>query len=318
MIIIIEGPNRAGKSTLAGRIAALIGQQYGHATVMSWGPPDPPGRNPFEEYELSLLAQARTQEHVIADRWAMGELVYGPLFRGRSRLTDGGLLHCEMLLRSLGAKRVCLLPSQRVLFQRWEAAPDELSDQHDLLHEHAMFRVLAERFGYMRLIRDPQDETLDVLCDSAQRASTAAEETLSGIPGYIGTPTPSVVLAGDVRSGTPGDDTYVHAFTPAGPGCAGFLMDALAPYSRAVLDHAGILNTGEPGMDLPAADEALGHPRWVALGANAARRLAATGARAPSVSHGFDIVHHPQYARRFRYGDQAVYGKELAGAAQLT
>jgi hypothetical protein len=312
MIIVIEGPNLSGKSTLVSRLCAEIGSRcHSGVITLAAGPPDPPDRNPFEEYELELFRHDDGPPYLILDRWCLGEQVYGPLYRGKSRLTDGGLLHCEMLLRSLGALRICLLPPQSVLMTRWAAEPDELSDQEDVLHEHAMFRLLAERWGYQACSRVPDDADVTGMCHAAAALAEAAEEAVSGIPGYIGSPSPLAVLAGDVRGGTPGDDTYVHAFTPAGPGCAGFLMDALAPFAPGVLSNTGILNTGEPGMDISLAHVQLGAPGWVALGANAARRLAAAGLR------DFEIVHHPQWERRFNHAGQLAYGRQIMKVAGL-
>jgi hypothetical protein len=313
MLIVIEGPNGAGKTTLATALA-LHATQYApgaDAMIVHAAPPDPADRNPVDEYETQLLGMLpeNTADALILDRWCLGELVYGPIYRGVSRLTEGALLHCEMVLETHGAVKVCLLPPQRVLCERWERKNDELSDKEDLLHERGLFGRLAHAFKYVILSHSVEALETQTLVKNGAHVATEAARIAGSIPGYLGRPFPDVVFAGDQRSGDASDLTYPYPFTPAGPGCSGFLWDALAPYSETVLSRTGWLNANEPGMDIARAHEALGRPRWVAVGREAAMRLQ----DAPEIRN-FTLAYHPQYMSRFQHGSQAQYGLSLMQA----
>jgi len=76
--VVLDGPDGAGKTTLAKIICKQYGMWYRHE-----GPP-PPGVPVFQHYS-GLLEQ--TTEPTVFDRLHVGELVYGPLLRGASGLT---------------------------------------------------------------------------------------------------------------------------------------------------------------------------------------------------------------------------------------
>ncbi|MFH8597479.1 hypothetical protein [Streptomyces rimosus] len=75
--LAIEGCDGAGKSTLARRLAT----QHGFTLVHC--PPTPDHLELTHHYRTLLDRPGR----LILDRCFLSELVYGPLFRGRSRLT---------------------------------------------------------------------------------------------------------------------------------------------------------------------------------------------------------------------------------------
>jgi thymidylate kinase len=75
--IVIEGCDGAGKSTLANRIAVA----HGHAIVHSARTPD--GLDLVDRYQRILARIGR----FVLDRCFLSEAVYGPLYRGHSRLT---------------------------------------------------------------------------------------------------------------------------------------------------------------------------------------------------------------------------------------
>jgi DNA polymerase III delta prime subunit len=73
---IVEGPDGAGKTTYATALAAQFGLKVHHE-----GPP--PADNIFGHY-YQLLDR---QQAMVFDRLHLGELVYGPLLRGKSGIT---------------------------------------------------------------------------------------------------------------------------------------------------------------------------------------------------------------------------------------
>ena len=76
-LIILDGCDGAGKTTLAAALANRHGHSLLHATLT------PAGTDLFAKYH-AILARPGPQ---VLDRSFVSELVYGPLDRGRSRLT---------------------------------------------------------------------------------------------------------------------------------------------------------------------------------------------------------------------------------------
>lgn len=65
-VFVFEGPDGAGKTTLARAVADLINAEYLHASA--------PTVHPLVEYTAPLAMESS----VVCDRWHIGELVYGP------------------------------------------------------------------------------------------------------------------------------------------------------------------------------------------------------------------------------------------------
>lgn len=318
LIFEIEGPDLAGKTTLADRLEeAYRGQLLPREVVrLHLGSPDPPDRSIWDECEAALTRVAAEHEPadlIVQDRWAMGDVVYGPLLRGTTRLSPDGLLHCEMLAEALGAVRLMMLPPLAILRKRYHTrGGDDLIDETDLAYLHTEYTRLAARYGYP-MLRDVPDleRCRRYLAIAGEKAVTAA--CLERVaPGYVGTLTPLAVLAGDVRSGSDSETEppmFRPAFLPSIRGSsASYLMDALATSSRTVIKNIGILNTGEPGVNLRLADEMLKQPQWVALGHAASRRLDDAG-----IEH--QEVPHPQWQRRFKHGESREYATRIMNAA---
>jgi hypothetical protein len=304
MLIILEGADNSGKTTMA---HALADAHQGESLILKYGMPDPPDQNPFAEYEAGLIDRMNPDPEAltIVDRWALGDIIYGPLMRGKARLNAGGLLHCEMLADGLGALRLMMNPPLAVILKRWRARGDDLIDISEAAGLHESYTYYAPRYGYRQLRDVPGEDRLMGILLTARHRAMEAEALKAVAPGYIGTLHPHAVLAGDVRSGADDPDpVFTHAFTPAGPGSAQYLMDALATHCRTAIWHAGVLNTGEEGMNLKEANALFNEPHWVALGANASQRLNEAG-----IDH-TDIA-HPQYWRRFRNKDVAEYASQI-------
>lgn len=68
MIVIIEGCDRTGKSTLASKIALAIGGEVIHCGK-------PKTDDAYAEY-LEMIAQLPSYKHYVFDRFYLGEYVY--------------------------------------------------------------------------------------------------------------------------------------------------------------------------------------------------------------------------------------------------
>lgn len=114
MIVIFEGPDGSGKTTLAREVADKTGATYIHAQA--------PERHPLVEYTAPL----DPNEDYVLDRWHWGEMVYGPLFRGESGLTTEQFWAVEQYLDDLGAVVVlCNGPASDLASRIRERGTDE-------------------------------------------------------------------------------------------------------------------------------------------------------------------------------------------------
>jgi thymidylate kinase len=92
MLIIIEGADKTGKTTLAKAIAKRFGYHYYHS--------GPPKRRPADEYIDFLLD---LKYSTVCDRFHLGELVYGPMFRGTIGINEREFRVIEYMLKSMKA-----------------------------------------------------------------------------------------------------------------------------------------------------------------------------------------------------------------------
>jgi len=159
MIIIIEGPDGAGKSTMIEEIRQ-VHLEAGHSpeSVQIWRRgPFPEGSNPWTEYVLPLTSLSPSKDWlVLIDRWHVGELVYGPLLRGVSRLSHEQRRWIDGYLKSLGALMIHLTASQEELIRRLaergddlikaEHIPELLAGYADLLTENPRCLVMTRLY----------------------------------------------------------------------------------------------------------------------------------------------------------------------------
>lgn len=108
--IIIEGPDGTGKTTLAQTLCDQAGYAYRHE-----GPP-PAGVTAFQHY-AGILASLR--EPTLLDRFHLGELVYGPLLRGRSGLDANDMGRLRVQLAALHVQTIICLPPVQVALNNW-------------------------------------------------------------------------------------------------------------------------------------------------------------------------------------------------------
>jgi thymidylate kinase len=79
-IIVIEGPDGSGKTTLANQLCKELGAKYVHLTYR-WG------SKMFDYHTAALFYVLRQAEHqpVVLDRWWPSEIIYADVFRGGSK-----------------------------------------------------------------------------------------------------------------------------------------------------------------------------------------------------------------------------------------
>ncbi len=322
MLIVLEGPDGGGKTSLADALdhrwrGSAAGTRRLVTHRVKTGPPTSLDVCPFTEYETALDAEPlgaylrSDRALVLGDRWHAGEMVYGPLLRGHSRLTPAGMLHVELTLTGAGAVKVmCLPPLTEV--QRWFATRgDDLVNARHLPALWAWYQAHAQLFGYQVVTgTEPTPALLDELIYLAEVNAAAADLVRSSAAGtYVGRLRPRALLCGDVRNAGPRARLdLTRPFTPTNAnGSSEWLLDAVLTAN--LPGEVGLVNTGEPGVDLSTLWEVLGRPRLVALGGNADRRLT-----------DLDLKHvkipHPQWAKRFATKDFGGYVQQLEEAVR--
>lgn len=138
-IIVLEGPDFAGKSTLAARL-----QTNAAVAIRTNGPP--PAGDLAQHYADQIAQARRSLSSTVFDRLHVGELIYGPEFRGTSRLTDEDLRALETMLDEAGAIRVHVDASDETLLRRFRGPRGDplIDDEQRLLRIAASYRRLLD------------------------------------------------------------------------------------------------------------------------------------------------------------------------------
>src|SRR5687768_14928645 len=125
MIIVLEGPDKAGKTSFAQRLVTDLATANQHVRLLRRGPIQ---NDVFTEYlrPLDDLINKPADTVYVLDRWHVGELIYGPLLRGRSELTIRQANYIEMVLQSLGCAFIHVSQNRLILEDRWDQQPDDL------------------------------------------------------------------------------------------------------------------------------------------------------------------------------------------------
>ncbi len=149
MIVILEGNDRAGKTTIANTLVKEDGFRYIHF--------GPPATNNFgKEFHLALVNELMTEidaEHprdLVFDRAHLGELVYGPLDRGETRMTGAQMEQIERLLHNVGTILVWVDTLPAVCHERSLGTTDE-APYSRFEQIHNAYEYAFERSSLMKI-----------------------------------------------------------------------------------------------------------------------------------------------------------------------
>lgn len=126
MFIILEGPDGAGKSTLARNLTYTLSQRYStdSVTLLHKGPPTLPS---LEEYRAPLYDYIPgAGNHIVCDRWHVGELVYPPVLGRESDMSLAIFRQIEIFLHWQRAIIVHVTAKPEVLGRRLITRGDAL------------------------------------------------------------------------------------------------------------------------------------------------------------------------------------------------
>lgn len=288
MLIVLEGVDRVGKTTLASRLAKRLGCAVDHRTPKYEG-------HPLREYGATLDWYRPGVHDLVVDRFHWSERAYGDELRGGSELTDEGVAWVDMYLHSRGAVVVLMEDSIEGISRRLgtddpdEAATRSLQESYIALGNRALVPVLRANLTTPRL-------AVRVL--AAARRAEAAAARLAGFPTYVGPPRPAGLLFGIRRREGRRNHGHAAAFAPYPDSSGRHLM-------RCLPDSVGLANAEE--CDPYDLWRALGRPPAAALGKEADAILEEAG-----VPRG--AACHPQLARRFNYRYTEEYRRLLESA----
>jgi hypothetical protein len=163
-LVVIEGPDGGGKSTLAKAIQDRYGFGYRHE-----GPP-PKGADPLLYYQARLfdaMLEALRTKGVVLDRFALGERVYGPLLRGADNLGDAGWGTIDRCLQAVGAVQIVCLPDYDTCRAAWAARN---AAKGELVTDEVMFRkTWLEWYRVTTQVWRPDPRTLHFVYDWTRR-----------------------------------------------------------------------------------------------------------------------------------------------------
>lgn len=304
MLIILEGTDGAGKTTIAARLHELIHERHPFHFIgrRSAGPPR---RHPLQEWEVPLWRyRPGAGQHVILDRWHLGEKVY-PSLLGRDCVMDQATdWHIELTLRTRGALLVHVTAEDAHVRRRVETRGDDLVTPAIAARARERFfdAFRETTLPHVVVSTDPGtsvDDQLRQVLDAAERLEWEYTPFDSFVT-YVGPRQPKLLLVGDVR-GVNGRWTHIPApaFVPYASTSGHYLLTALRTRVQPWNLPIGLANACDQD-NVRALHRALGEPQVVGLGRNAQRALVKAG-----VPH--REAPHPQYWRRFRHREHATY-----------
>ena len=208
MIIVIEGPDNAGKSTFA---QALLSEGLDRELTSSVVHSAQPSGDAYREYRAKLSQPPEVRLLKIYDRLHWGQMVYPRLYRPEEVDSYGvpEFLANELELAAAGGLVVHLTHDPAVLQQRGAENGEEYLQSEDVSLCTSMFREVFDLSvaPAITLVDPTPDDAVDVL-NFATALSASAKRSAVG-RGYIGHPDPEVVFV------TPVDASlHYEAVTP--------------------------------------------------------------------------------------------------------
>lgn len=150
-IIILEGIDGSGKTTLAQHILELSQLK---TRILHRGPLE----GTIEDELIYPLHRVEPDELLITDRWHLGEMIYGPIYRGKSEIEGFYNRVIDQILFEMDAVKVVLSPPLEIVQARLAARGEDYLKPEHVAEVHALYEKYANKFDY-RLIREVTPDT---------------------------------------------------------------------------------------------------------------------------------------------------------------
>jgi thymidylate kinase len=294
MLIIIEGPDKSGKTTLAKKIEEQFHYKYAHFSS--------PGNNPGQEYAKFFSG---ISSPTVCDRSYFGERVYGPLLRGVSKISDLQYAVIERICRLKGAIFIYVLTPLEVCQARLlNNLHNEKITLENNVKAWTQFKILTPSCSLRPfLVYDASEQSnmnsllryLEQLLPSLRSHAILAKAHCTGIGTIYGR---KLVFVGETLNkkitwlGLPFDNG------PASNYLYERFKEAEVPENMVYLCNAISLTKKEVNF------LNLAKTTWISLGVYADRRLSELG-----IKHRH--IPHPQYWKRFHAHEPEAYVKFL-------
>jgi hypothetical protein len=261
MLVLIEGIDRTGKSTLAERLAAFTG-----GTVTHFSKPE---AHPLYEYTAWLATFAPARSDIILDRSHVGESVWPYVFDRDTSMDEPIRRWLNMFYMSRGAVLIhATRDADAATAQEFEDAGEPIHLLGDIQYASHLFRDAVSDCGLPVWEYQHGDWPGGALHEAARRAVIAGE--LLGIaPRYVGSAAPRVLLVG------PRDTRYMP-FMPYDGTDAHFLMGELDDWRQVALATVAHPDTGDV-EPVERLWHALGRPHVITFGSEAADTVKESG-----------------------------------------
>lgn len=136
-IVVIEGIDGSGKSTLANMIEEVAKHKY-EVIRLHRGPMQ---GSVVDEYVRPLF-EIQDNQLLIADRWHVGEMIYGPIYRGVSYV-DSVLEHIESILDDLAAVKIVMLTPREIVKERLSGRGEDFLAAEDVDRVYDFYEKFA-------------------------------------------------------------------------------------------------------------------------------------------------------------------------------
>lgn len=131
MVIILEGPDGSGKTTLANLISKQTGYQLLHRTQPKT---EEDKKRMMDEY----IQVMKSGKNLIMDRSWYSEMVYGPVMRDASVITYPQMYELERLAAKYGAIVIHCTAPESVLWKRCLRRGEDYITKRETFHEICM------------------------------------------------------------------------------------------------------------------------------------------------------------------------------------
>lgn len=164
MIIVLEGPDLAGKSTIASHLKSFYhDRQHRPVEVIKISQPvESEGIDLFVEYVQQIYgAYTKTVMEpdlvVIFDRLHIGEWVYGPRKRANSKLSWAQIVAIDDMLDSIGAHKVFVSQPIPELMKRFDARGEDFVTKAELTDIAKHYMAILDPYSSpaMEVHREP-------------------------------------------------------------------------------------------------------------------------------------------------------------------